>query len=162
MAREPNARDARRVTPVDLHACLADPIRFRMVHLLLAGPLCVKHFQAILDISQVTASKQLGVLKRRGMVEVRRHGTLRVYSLPEPRDLVLAAVLRGVSDCAVADPTCQSDLKRREDLSERIQGEVTGRLSAVRPRRATESPPPATPDVPPGAWPTASAEAFLD
>jgi DNA-binding transcriptional ArsR family regulator len=132
-----------------------------MVNLLLPGPLCVKHFQAILGLSQVTASKQLGYLKRRGLLEVRRHGTLRVHSLPVQRDPVLAAHLRCLGDCAAGDATCQRDLARRKGMESDIHRAVTTAPTVVLPRRPTVRSPDALP-TPAGAWPSVDDGPLLD
>ncbi len=132
-----------------------------MVHLLLDGPLCVKHFQAVLGLSQVATSKHLAYLKRRGLVEVRRNGTLRVYSLPAARDGVLTALLRSLTECAAADPLCQGDQQRRQLLAAAIRRDVTGDLQAVQPRRTAAR----VPEVTAGqgeAWPSVDDGPLLD
>lgn len=132
-----------------------------MVNLLLPGPLCVKHFQTILGLSQVTTSKQLGYLKRRGLVEVRRHRTLRVHSLPARREAVFDAHLRCLEQCAASDPVCQRDLARREAMAAAIRREVTAELTAV-PIRRKASRPPEAPPTPTAAWPSVEEGPLLD
>ena len=52
------------------HELLADSLRLRIVNLLIEGPLCVCHFQDVLEIPQVKVSQQLAYLRKHGMVEV--------------------------------------------------------------------------------------------
>ena len=48
---------------VQIYRCLCDENRLRIVHLLKQGPLCVCHFQTILQLPQVTISKHLAYLR---------------------------------------------------------------------------------------------------
>jgi DNA-binding transcriptional ArsR family regulator len=147
------------VDPVIIHACLADPIRYRMVHLLLHGPLCVKHLQALLSVGQVSVSKHLGYLKQRSLVEVRRHRNLRAYSLPASRPPTLAAHLECLRSCAANDEVCQGDLLRREALRPTIHRDLAGESARTRPPRKPASPlhPP-----PPSSWPSVEDGPLLD
>jgi ArsR family transcriptional regulator len=76
------------VTPVStLFKALGDETRVRMVALLTHGELCVCHLQAALEISQPTASRQLAVLHRAGVVARRRSGSwiyFRLAALADP------------------------------------------------------------------------------
>ncbi|GAB7082394.1 metalloregulator ArsR/SmtB family transcription factor [Megalodesulfovibrio paquesii] len=62
-------------------AALGDPARLRLALLLRAGELCVCDLQAVLDLPQSSASRQLGVLKQAGVVECRREGRWMYYRL---------------------------------------------------------------------------------
>lgn len=75
-----------------IHQALADPTRLRIVALLLAGPLCVCHFQSVLREPQAKISKHLAILRARGLVAARRDGHWMVYALAEPVSPVVAAV----------------------------------------------------------------------
>ncbi len=75
-----------------IHQALADPTRLRIVALLLAGPLCVCHFQSVLREPQAKISKHLAILRARGLVTARRDGHWMVYALAEPVSPVVAAV----------------------------------------------------------------------
>jgi ArsR family transcriptional regulator len=104
---------------VQIYGCLCERTRLRILHLLLEGPLCVCHFQAVLREPQVKISKHLGYLRRHGLVQAERSGNMMIYRLPEKRSAALAANLACLQDCA-------SD--------ERIFGEDAGRLARVRKR----------------------------
>jgi DNA-binding transcriptional ArsR family regulator len=65
---------------------LADPTRRTILERLLSGPLPVKEIARDLPVTRPAVSQHLGVLKRAGLVNVERRGTLRVYRL-EPGGL---------------------------------------------------------------------------
>lgn len=71
---------------------MADTTRLRLLALLIGGPLCVCHFQAVLGEPQAKISKHLAVLRERGLVKARREGHWVVYALAEPRPAVLGVV----------------------------------------------------------------------
>jgi ArsR family transcriptional regulator len=81
------------------------------VHLLAQGPLCVCHFQSILDLPQVTVSKHLAYLRKKELVEAQRHGQWMIYKLSAkaPRELHLH--LQCLHDCVQSHPIFRNDLK---------------------------------------------------
>ena len=97
---------------VRIYECLCDVTRLRLLHLLAEGPLCVCHFQAVLGEPQAKVSKHLGYLRRHGLVEVRRRGNWKIYSLPRRRPRELAANLACLQDCARENPVFQRDRAR--------------------------------------------------
>ncbi|MEO7597539.1 MAG: metalloregulator ArsR/SmtB family transcription factor [Opitutus sp.] len=105
---------------VRIYECLCDATRLRILHLLTEGPLCVCHFQTILQEPQVKISKHLGYLKARGMVEVRREGTWRVYSLVTDKSRELTGNLACLQDCAQEEPQFRSDLERLRKVQARV------------------------------------------
>lgn len=58
---------------------LANPIRLKMVGLLLNDECCVSDVTNILGISQSTTSQHLGILKYNGIVFPKKHGTKTCY-----------------------------------------------------------------------------------
>ncbi len=94
---------------VKIYECFCDRTRLRLLNLLLQGPQCVCHLQDILEEPQVKISKHLAYLKAHGMVEVRREGNWRIYSLPAKRTPVLQANLACLQDCATEDEIFRSD-----------------------------------------------------
>ncbi len=94
---------------VKIYECFCDRTRLRLLNLLLQGPQCVCHLQDILGEPQVKISKHLAYLKDHGMVEVRREGNWRIYSLPAKRTPVLQANLACLQDCATEDKVFRSD-----------------------------------------------------
>jgi ArsR family transcriptional regulator, arsenate/arsenite/antimonite-responsive transcriptional repressor len=101
---------------VNIYQCLCDPTRLRMLNLLGSGPLCVCHFQEVLDEPQVKISKHLAYLKSHGMVEARREANWMVYSLPARPSRELQANLACLQDCAQDDPVFRRDADRLRKL----------------------------------------------
>jgi ArsR family transcriptional regulator len=97
---------------VQIYECLCDPTRLRLLNVLAQGPLCVCHFQEILDEPQVKISKHLAYLRTRGLVKVERHGNWMVYALPARPSRELKANLACLQDCAHEDPVFKRDLAR--------------------------------------------------
>ncbi len=101
---------------VEIYACLCDETRLRMMALLLEGPLCVCHFQTILDIPQVKASRHLSYLRQRGLVEVTKNANWRIYRLPEKPSLLLARQMKGLGECVEEVPLLRRDRKARKKI----------------------------------------------
>ncbi len=103
---------------VQIYRCLCDETRLRLLHLLLHGPLCVCHFQAVLGEPQVKISKHLGYLKARGLVVAERRGNWMVYALPPERERPpeLKANLACLQDCAAESAVFGRDLARLRKL----------------------------------------------
>ncbi|MGC3990702.1 MAG: metalloregulator ArsR/SmtB family transcription factor [Chthoniobacteraceae bacterium] len=97
---------------VQIYQCLCEATRLRIIHLLTHGPLCVCHFQSLLEESQVKISQQLAYLRKHGMVEATRHANWMIYSLPARRSPELEANLKCLQDCAQTDPRFRADLRR--------------------------------------------------
>jgi DNA-binding transcriptional ArsR family regulator len=70
---------------IELFQTLADPMRFRIVEVLLGGERAVNDIVDQVDIHQSGVSRHLHILQEAGFVEVRPAGNKRFYSLcPEP------------------------------------------------------------------------------
>ncbi len=69
---------------------LANPIRLKMIGLLLNDECCVSDITNILGISQSTASQHLAVLKYNGIVSPKKHGTKTCYIIDntEIKDII--------------------------------------------------------------------------
>lgn len=68
----------------DVLKAMADPVRLKLLHILQGGERCVGALVEEMDCSQANVSKHLGVLKRAGLVHVRRDGLNMVYSIADP------------------------------------------------------------------------------
>lgn len=111
---------------VKIYKCFCDETRLRILNILRDGPLCVCHVQEILDEPQVKISKQLGYLKRNGVLESRRWNNWTIYQIQDGDSVILEKNLKCLQDGRHEYPVFQSDLKRRETLMARIEsGEVT-------------------------------------
>ncbi len=100
----------RGVDLIRIYRCLCDRTRLRILHLLGHGPLCVCHFQALLDEPQVKISKHLAYLKARGLVQAQREANWMVYSLPRTIGPELRANLACLQDCVRDDARFQRDI----------------------------------------------------
>jgi ArsR family transcriptional regulator, arsenate/arsenite/antimonite-responsive transcriptional repressor len=102
---------------VEIYECLCDLTRLRLLHVLGQGPLCVCHFQAVLDEPQVKISKHLAYLRERGLVTGEREGKWMVYALPAKPSPELRANLACLQDCARENPVFRRDLARLRKLA---------------------------------------------
>ncbi|HSH96227.1 MAG TPA: metalloregulator ArsR/SmtB family transcription factor [Roseimicrobium sp.] len=93
-----------------IYEALCDETRLRVVHLLSHGPLCVCHIQSVTGASQVTVSKHLSYLKKRGLVVSRRHGQWMIYSLPGNPVPELTAQLKLIAMLPSTSPVLKKDL----------------------------------------------------
>jgi ArsR family transcriptional regulator len=96
---------------VQIYQCFCDRTRLRILYLLTQSPLCVCHFQDILDEPQVKISKHLAYLRSRGMVDAERDGNWMIYSLPKKRAAELEANLKCLQDCVRSDQIFGRDLR---------------------------------------------------
>jgi ArsR family transcriptional regulator len=97
---------------IRIYECFCDQTRLRILSLLGQTPLCVCHFQTILDETQVKISKHLSYLKSKGLVEAQRHQNWMIYSLPTSPPAELEANLKCLQDCVQTHPVFKNDLKR--------------------------------------------------
>jgi ArsR family transcriptional regulator len=96
---------------VQIYECFCDRTRLRILNLLTHTPLCVCHFQEILNEPQVKISKHLAYLKERDMVVAERQQNWMIYSLPKKPAQELEANLKCLQDCAQSDAVFKRDLK---------------------------------------------------
>src|SRR5215472_18524644 len=101
---------------LQIYRCLCDETRLRILHLLTRGPLCVCHFQSILDVPQVAVSKRLAYLRAKGLVRAKRHGKWMIYRLPDQGPAELDLQLRCLQDCVQSYPVLREDLSRLKQL----------------------------------------------
>jgi ArsR family transcriptional regulator len=113
---------------IQIYQCFCDQTRLRILHLLGKGPLCVCHFQSLLDESQVKISKHLAYLKEKGLVEAHRHQNWMIYRLPARPSAELEKNLQCLQDCAQTDPVFKSDLRRLRAMNPEIDW-IEGALS---------------------------------
>lgn len=92
-----------------LFRALGDETRLRIVALLSHGELCVCHLEKALEISQPTASRQLGVLKSAGVVDSRRDGTWVYYSIVEQDHEAVEIMLATLTKAFGAERALRTD-----------------------------------------------------
>lgn len=122
-----------------IYQCFCDQTRLRILNLLCQGPLCVCHFQTLLDQPQVKISKHLAYLKARGLVEATREANWMIYQLPDKRSLELAQNLACLQACVAEDATFRRDVLRWEKFVARGDESpvcCTPLQSRSQPRRA--------------------------
>ncbi|AOS43736.1 HTH-type transcriptional repressor AseR [Lacunisphaera limnophila] len=120
---------------VEIYACLCDVTRLRLLHVLGQGPLCVCHFQTVLDEPQVKISKHLAYLRARGLVEATREGKWMVYALPAKVAPELRANLACLQDCVRENPVFRHDLARLRRLAPQPPAAGSCGCAAVARRR---------------------------
>jgi ArsR family transcriptional regulator len=77
---------------------LAEPIRLRILALLLDGERCVCDLMAVLDMPQSTVSRHLAYLKNAGWVEGERRGVWMYYRLSEKSDSFHERLRQGLAE----------------------------------------------------------------
>jgi ArsR family transcriptional regulator, arsenate/arsenite/antimonite-responsive transcriptional repressor len=97
---------------VNIYQCFSDRTRLRILHLLAKSPLCVCHFQGILNEPQVKISKHLAYLRRRDLVTTEREQNWIIYSLAPRRSAELDRNLKCLQDCVHTDPLFKRDLQK--------------------------------------------------
>jgi ArsR family transcriptional regulator len=105
---------------VTIYGCFCDQTRLRILNLLQSGPLCVCHFQEVLNEPQVKISKHLSYLKTHGLVQVRHEANWRIYSLVAKPPRALEANLACLQDCANEDKSFARDRLKLEALLARL------------------------------------------
>ena len=136
---------------IQIYECLCDETRLRILNLLIEAPLCVCHFQEVLDRPQVHISKHLAYLRQKGMVEAARHQNWMIYSLPVKKSRELDANLKCLQDCVGSHPVFKRDLKKLQKMRGNIawldgvspccsptpmDREACGPTKAAKPRKA--------------------------
>src|SRR5580700_4029080 len=69
---------------VEMFKAVADPVRLRLLNLLLEGEVCVCHLYESLDLPQSTVSRHLAYLRKRKLVVGRKEGLWVHYRLAKP------------------------------------------------------------------------------
>lgn len=120
---------------VQIYQCFCDRTRLRILHLLTRSPLCVCHFQSVLEESQVKISKHLAYLRERGMVKVERDQNWMTYSLPQKRAPELETNLKCLQDCGQSDKVFARDLKKLDLIQKNCCEPRTAFHKSARDRR---------------------------
>jgi ArsR family transcriptional regulator, arsenate/arsenite/antimonite-responsive transcriptional repressor len=101
---------------IKIYACLCDLTRLRLLNVLAQGPVCVCHFQEILQEPQVKISKHLAYLRQRGLVQSERQGNWVIYALATKPSRELKANLACLQDCARENPVFKRDAARLKKI----------------------------------------------
>jgi DNA-binding transcriptional ArsR family regulator len=81
MGRLPQSRNAHRTRGDDVFAAVGDPTRRRVLDMLSRGDLAASAIAAPFRISRPAVSRHLTVLRKAGLVSVRRRGRQQIYQL---------------------------------------------------------------------------------
>ena len=123
---------------IQIYRCLCDETRLRILHLLAKGPLCVCHFQTVLQVPQVAISKHLAYLRKHELVASHRHEQWMIYALPEKPSKELDLQLACLQDCVQTHPVFKEDLKRLAGIASEccwIEKVLPGASTGKRPRK---------------------------
>lgn len=96
-----------------LFKTLGDPTRLRLVTLLARhGEMCVCRLAEALAVPEFQASRHLGILRARGLVEARRQGTWMHYRLAKPRNQLEQRLQECFRDCLANPVSAKVNLAR--------------------------------------------------
>jgi ArsR family transcriptional regulator len=110
--------------PTSLFSAFADETRLRILNLLAAGELCVCDLCEVLEETQPKVSRHLATLRRVGLVEVRREGKWKYYSIASSEEAPspLHGVLLGcVQSCLSELDELSRDRERLRALSPELR-----------------------------------------
>ena len=98
--------------PIILFKTLADPTRLRLLNLLAEREACVCDLHDTLGVVQPKVSRHLALMRRVGLVEVRRNGKWMHYRLVEHADPLVQHVLDGLRAWMGAHSRMSSERRR--------------------------------------------------
>jgi ArsR family transcriptional regulator len=108
--------------PADLFGAFADATRLRILNLLGARKeLCVCDLCAVLGESQPKVSRHLAILRRAGLVDVRRDGKWKIYALATAPSPLHRTLLRCVRGCLGEVDELAADSARLRGLETRLR-----------------------------------------
>jgi ArsR family transcriptional regulator len=113
----------RRQTPAaDVFRAFADPTRLRILSLL-AGEkeLCVCDLYTVLGEGQPKVSRHLAILRRAGLVDVRREGKWKFYALAPAPSSLQRTLLRCVGSCLAEVDELEADRRRLRGIEPRVR-----------------------------------------
>ena len=105
---------------IQIYECFCDETRLRILNLLSHGPLCVCHFQELLNEPQVKISKHLAYMKTKGIVHCTRRRNWMIYSLPAKPGRELDVNLSCLQECVSTHPVFKQDLRRRRAMAAKL------------------------------------------
>lgn len=102
--------------PPDLFRAFADATRLRLLNLLLEREICVCDLCQILGEIQPKVSRHLAILRRAGLVRVRREGKRKFYALAKERSPLQQKLFRCVRSCLSEFEVLAEDRRRLESM----------------------------------------------
>jgi len=104
--------------PDRIFRALSDPVRLRIVRVLLDGEMCVGDIVTILRVPQPTASRHLAYLRRVGLITARKNSYWSFYALAPARSPFGRALLECVTAGSADAPGVKQDAARATKLRE--------------------------------------------
>jgi ArsR family transcriptional regulator len=105
-----------------LFGAFADPTRLRILNLLVEQKeLCVCDLCAVLGEIQPKVSRHLAVLRRAGLVEVRREGKWKFYAAATPPSPLHRTLLRCIRGCLGPVDELVADRERLRGLATQLR-----------------------------------------
>jgi ArsR family transcriptional regulator len=110
------------MNPTDVFSAFANPIRLRLLNLLQEQKeICVCDLCEVLGMGQPKVSRHLAVLRDAGLVEFRRDGKWKFYSLAEAPTPLHRTLLRCVRTCLAEVEDLAADRERLVALEPRVR-----------------------------------------
>jgi ArsR family transcriptional regulator, arsenate/arsenite/antimonite-responsive transcriptional repressor len=97
---------------IALGQAMVDPTRVRIIAALRRGELCVCELVDALEISQSTLSGHLQVLRRTGMVTIKKEGRWIYYSLADRKTALIEGIFSQIPPDGEDDPRLRRDSER--------------------------------------------------
>ncbi|MBL8024536.1 MAG: helix-turn-helix transcriptional regulator [Elusimicrobia bacterium] len=107
---------------VSFHGALNEPLRLRILRLLMERELCVCEMMRVLKTPQYKVSRHLGILKKAGLVRDWREGTWIHYEIAPTLSSVLKETLACLRALWDQSPLIQEDLRWLNRTSVRKPG----------------------------------------
>ena len=102
---------------LDVFRAFSDETRLRILFLLAERELCVCEVVAVLEMPQGKISRHLAVMKRAGLLSVRRDSTWIYYSLRKPEAGLTRRLLSYLKSEREGHPIAVADLQRLRNLA---------------------------------------------
>jgi ArsR family transcriptional regulator len=113
--------DSQLPTPIGLFGAFADETRLRILNLLCVRELCVCDLCEVLGEIQPKVSRHLAILRKAGLLRVRREGKWKFYSLPKQRSPLQAKLLGCVSACLAEIEVLAADRARLDSTTANLR-----------------------------------------
>jgi ArsR family transcriptional regulator len=101
-----------RIDPNQLFRAFSDETRVRLLHLMRTSEVCVCDLVDTLRVPQPTASRHLAILRRAGLVSVRKEGSWSYYSLAPARGKLHEKLIECLEGCRDDVPELAIDAAR--------------------------------------------------
>ncbi|EKD89420.1 MAG: hypothetical protein ACD_34C00063G0002 [uncultured bacterium] len=87
----------------ELCHCMSQPARLQILHLLFEGPRNVGDIAKLTGLGQTTVSRNLGILRGKGIVLTERHGQEIIYRVANPKMVEVCNLMREVLSEQIAE-----------------------------------------------------------